>query len=188
MERLAKFVPAVNVPQIVALNAVPGRLVPSGFGPSEVVFDLTDGRPWYVPQVIADEIYRAGIVARQQVEVTATGRKKTELRIVPVQASLGTAPVSRRTETSQAGLPRTEPGCPSSSATAVAHPAAAPRAKGSMANLLAGALIASIDAYAMARDYALGKGLQLDVDFTSGDIRASANTMLIEYWRTGGEK
>jgi hypothetical protein len=56
--------------------------------------------------------------------------------------------------------------------------------RGPMSKMLAGALIASIDAYAIAGDYAKSKGLP--IVFGSEDIRCSANSMLIEFWRNGG--
>jgi hypothetical protein len=56
--------------------------------------------------------------------------------------------------------------------------------RGPMSKLLAGALIASIDAYTVAADYAKSKGLP--IVFGSEDIRCSANSMLIEFWRNGG--
>ena len=59
-------------------------------------------------------------------------------------------------------------------------------AKGTMSGLLAGALCASIDAYAIATEYAASKGLPLT--FAPEDVRTSANSMLIEYWRSGGTR
>lgn len=57
--RPPKFVPALNMPQIMAIAAIPGRMVPSmGDAPSEVVLSVVDGRSWYALQIVADEIYR----------------------------------------------------------------------------------------------------------------------------------
>jgi hypothetical protein len=63
-------------------------------------------------------------------------------------------------------------------------------AKGSMGKLLAGSLIASIDAYLLAADYAKAKGVPVSIklDFNGEDIRSSASVMQIEYYRSGGTR
>lgn len=62
--------------------------------------------------------------------------------------------------------------------------------KGKMANLLAGALIASIDGYKLAAEYAASKGIPVKIEFEirAEDLRQSATAMLIEYWRNGGTR
>jgi hypothetical protein len=67
--------------------------------------------------------------------------------------------------------------------SAVSEPA---RRTGTFTALLQGALIASLDAYKTADDYAKSKGIPFE--FLSEDVRASANAMLIEYWRSGGTR
>lgn len=54
--------------------------------------------------------------------------------------------------------------------------------------MLAGALIASIDAYVIAAEYGRSKGIhvELNLDFNAEDIRCSANSMLMEYWKKSG--
>jgi hypothetical protein len=61
-------------------------------------------------------------------------------------------------------------------------------AKGTMSGLLAGALIASVDGYLTAADYARSKGItvELRMDFKAEDIRQSATALLIEYWKSKG--
>lgn len=68
--------------------------------------------------------------------------------------------------------------------------AAPASAKGTMTGLVAGALIASIDAYIAAAEYGKSKGIAVDLrlDFNAEDIRQSATAMLIEYWRSGGTR
>ena len=78
-----------------------------------------------------------------------------------------------RYNTSTSGQPESTPAAPAS-------------AKGSMSALLAGALCASIDAYAIATEYAITRGCP--VAFTSEDLRSSANTFLIQHWRDGGTR
>jgi hypothetical protein len=57
---------------------------------------------------------------------------------------------------------------------------------GGMTGLLAGALIASINAYNLASEYARQKGTP--IEFTGEDIRCSATAMLIQYWKDGGTR
>lgn len=190
--RPPKFVPALNAPQVVAIASVPGRLVPSEFGPSEVVFSLTDGRPWYVPQVIANEIYAAGIMPRQQIEVTAVGKKKTEVRIVPVQTALAREPQSGRYQSS--GSARTLGWSPDrdytpeleksieqvnaerARAAAAAHPQAGPLSPTSLRFM--GAYKDAVDALIETQGYAKGRGLLLEI--RCEDVRCLAATMMIQ--------
>jgi hypothetical protein len=60
-----------------------------------------------------------------------------------------------------------------------------PAAKGTMTRLLAGALIASIDAHMIAADYARSKGIAVEIRivFDAESVRCSANAMLIEFWK-----
>ena len=87
-QRPGKFNPAQGLPEIVAIATLPGEMKTSEFGPPEVRFQLTDGRPWYVQQMTADEI-NARIAPHQQFEVLKFGRNKTDLRITPLPANLG---------------------------------------------------------------------------------------------------
>lgn len=59
-----------------------------------------------------------------------------------------------------------------------------------MTGLLAGALMASVDAYVIAADYARSKGIgvEMNLDITGEDIRSSATAMLIQYWREDGTR
>jgi len=66
-------------------------------------------------------------------------------------------------------------------------PAPPASTRGTMSALLAGALCAAIDAYAIADEYARTKGYPT-VEFTAEDVRCSANTFLIQYWRDGGTR
>lgn len=59
-----------------------------------------------------------------------------------------------------------------------------------MTALVAGALIASIDAYLIAAEYAKSKNIpvELRLEFNAEDVRQSATSCLIEYWRDGGTR
>jgi hypothetical protein len=68
-----------------------------------------------------------------------------------------------------------------------ATPAPPATRDGRMSALLAEALIAAVNAFAIAQQYANAHGLP-DLVFGAEDIRTSANTMLIQYWRDGGTR
>jgi hypothetical protein len=165
----------------VAIAAVPGRLVPSGFGPTEVVFDLTDGRPWYVPQVIADEIYAAGIQARQQIEVTATGRKKTEVRIVPVQARIPQRVPERVPERDY--TPELER---SLHQVAAQQPSPAPSKTTAAAACMMASMCSAVDAIIEVQAYATRKGMGLT--FSEESVRAIGLSIYIDACRNGGPR
>ena len=81
--RSPKFNPT-NVPEIVALAIIPGEMSESQFGPSEVRFRLTDGRTWYVPRIVADEIYRERFYEEDaQHEAAEEGRKFRRRPMMP---------------------------------------------------------------------------------------------------------
>lgn len=196
--RPAKFVPALNVPQIVAIAAIPGRLVPSEFGPSEVLFSLVDGRPWYVPQVIADEIYAIGVRPRQQIEVTAVGKKKTEVQIAIVQERLPqrarerdytpeleqslrnvngpepywadtSSPIPAQTATATTGTPNGNPPPPSKTTAAAA--------------CMMASMCSAVDAIIEVQAYATRKGIGLT--FSEESVRAIGLSIYIDACRHG---
>lgn len=200
--RPPKFVPAVGVRQIIALSHVPGRMVPSTFGNSEVVFDLADGRPWYMPQSIADEIYRMQVAPGDQIEVTGTGRKKTDVLIVPLQPRLTAASASSHAPAAPAGVstasheaqsrngyhrtpPPAAPAAPPPPVPAPPPPPAPESARAAIAPLalqIAAKMCAIVDAMRQTKDYAQRTG----IDLTNEDLRCIAATSLISVDRKGG--
>jgi hypothetical protein len=145
-------------------------MVPSSFGPSEVVFDLLDGRSWYVPQVVANYIYELRLGAGPAaIEVTVTGRKKTDLLIVPLQAR----------------MPAPEPVAP---VVADPPPQPAPRPASSPAagiqtqRMMAGFVVA-IDAVAEAQAYLHKRGL--GITLTADNITSAALSVYINACREG---
>src|SRR5580658_3019841 len=88
--RPAKFTPAIDVPEIIALKFAQGKPVRSQItGESQILLTLTDNRPWYVSVFIADRLREAGIEAREQIEVTKVGRGPDDWAIVPLTAHPG---------------------------------------------------------------------------------------------------
>jgi len=164
--RNGKFVPTQGIAEIIALAAVPGEMAPSEFGPSEVRYRLTDGRTWYVPQVIADEV-NIRIAARQQFEVLKFGRNKTDLRLTPLPAFQ---------------QPAAPPPAPVPPPVAPPPSAAAPAATAVTSKLM-GCFMAAIDSIREAQAYADRSGLK--VTFTSEDVRSTAIACWISACKEG---
>jgi len=164
------------VPEIVAIASIPGEMATSEFGPSEVRFRLVDGRTWYVPQVVADEI-NVRLAPRQQFEVVRFGRAKHELRITPLPAHLGrpdsppqhvpTPPERSYDATYTQEAPR-----------AAAQPAASPNTARMMACFLV-----ALDAVNEAQSYAKAKGI--GITFTSDNVTSAALSCYINSCKEG---
>jgi hypothetical protein len=195
--RPPKFVPAINMPQIVAIAAIPGKMVPSmgGDAPSEVCFTLVDGRPWYVPQVIADHIYAQGIQARQQIEVTGLGRKKTEVAITPVQARIPTSIQPRSAEhdytpeltrsIAQANAARAVPPVVVT-ANEIHVRQELEKSEVTLNQKFLAAYMVAIDTLLETKTYAQRKGLALEIHCE--DVRALAATLIIDQQKNGGAR
>jgi hypothetical protein len=168
LPRNGKFAPTLNAPEIIAIAAIPGEMAPSEFGPSEVRYRLVDGRSWYVPQIIADEL-NARVAARQQFEVLRFGRGKTDLRIVPLPPFEAPAP---------------PPAYVAPPAQPPAQTSAAPVAPVAQPSKLMACFMQAIDAVAESQTYADRRGLK--VTFTSEDVRAVAISCWIACSREGG--
>jgi hypothetical protein len=181
--RNGKFVPTQGIAEIIALAAVPGEMAPSEFGPSEVRYRLTDGRTWYVPQVIADEV-NIRIAARQQFEVLRFGRNKTDLRLTPLAPFEPPAEVTPEVgrKLAAALVATAAPVRPTAPPAQPPAPPPTPVASVTTSKLMS-CFMASIDAVAEAQQYANRKGL--GVTFTSEDIRACALSCYINACREG---
>lgn len=182
----AKFNPTLGLPEIVAIAALPGQTRQSQFGGPEVMFQLTDGRPWYVPSAVADEIYKARINPRQQIEVMKVGRMKHELRITPLQAHLGGPgavvkttpdPAAARTEQQQ------QYKSPNHTAPPAEHPAPPNTTMRPAAACMASAMMAAVDAIIETQAYATRKGLGLT--FGEESIRAIGLSIYINECKGG---
>jgi hypothetical protein len=169
LPRSGKFTPAQGAAEIVAIAAIPGEMAPSEFGPSEVRYRLVDGRSWYVPQIIADEL-NARVAPRQQFEVLRFGRGKTDLRIVPLPPFEAPAPPPAQLAPQPPAQPPMQ-----TNAAPVAQP-----------SKLMACFMQAIDAVAESQTYADRRGLK--VTFTSEDVRAVAISCWIDSCRNGGNR
>lgn len=171
-----KFNPTMGLAEIVAIANIPGETAQSNFGGPEVKFRLVDGRAWYVPPAIADEIYRARIAPRQQIEVLKVGRAKHEMRIVGLQANLSGNGAALTTPQPEA-LRRTEEQANYTSPNNTPAPATIAPTTTTGGKLLA-AYMLSIDTLLESQTYAKRKGLELAI--TCEDVRCLAATIYID--------
>jgi hypothetical protein len=165
LPRSGKFAPAQGAAEIIAIAAIPGEMAPSEFGPSEVRYRLVDGRSWYVPQIIADEL-NARVAPRQQFEVLRFGRGKTDLRIVPLPPFEAPAPPAYEAPPAQPPAQR------------VAAPVAAPPPITPQSQRFMAAYKDAIDVLLEARAYAQRQGLALEI--RCEDVRCLAATVMID--------
>jgi hypothetical protein len=174
-----KFEPSY-VPEIIAFANLPGEPAPSIKGAPQVKFRLLNGRPWYAEISTADEIYRLGIVPRQQVEVVKFGRMKHEVRVTPLDAHSGL---------SQNGTGTAPPApVPNSHYTSPQHnpppPAPAdPEGMRPAAACMASAMMAAVDAAIETQAYAQRKGL--GVTFSEESIRCIGLSIYISACKGG---
>lgn len=196
-----KFEPG-NIPEIIALANIPGEPAPSKTGPPEVKFRLLDGRPWYVAMATADEIYRTRIAPRQQIEVTKTGRMKHEVRIVALQAHLGSpsgpggaptppAPYSTYTSPQHTPAPASVAPEPWSPDDYAAHRDPRPDPQrivppATTSGRLLSAYMVAIDTLIESRAYAQRKGLAIEIHCE--DVRCLAATIMIEQSKQAGAR
>lgn len=182
--RREKWTPLKGVRNVIAIEKLPGRLVPSmgGEEPDEVVFDLTNGLCWYAAQITANEIYRLGVASGDQIEVTVTGKKKWELLIVPLQPRLSAASAPASAPAATAGVttsrdaqsrnghhPTPPPPPPPPVEPAVPPPARASEMTAATA-CMCSAMCSAVDAVLETQAYAARKHLGLT--FSEESVRA----------------
>jgi hypothetical protein len=203
------------VPQVFALKFIAGKDVISKFPGGRVMFTLADSRKLFLNDEDANEFEHSmleqgiGPTDFMSVSRVSHGRGggfsirvekiddegsaiESQLEQSVAIARHGQNPSLRAKETTappqqeraahsgyRGTLNNNQPNNPTPEPPAAAE-------GGTMGQLLAGALCASIDAYVLASEYAQSKGLALT--FAAESIQASANTMLIQYWRDGGTR
>ena len=178
-----------NTPIEVALAYPDGKLVEGRYG-DQVLYTLTDGRRMYVHPLVAKRIVDLGIGQEESFQICKRqvqngSRKGIEWEVTRLEAE---------PQTTSAPQPVARPAAAPSAATKSATPmqtASNGKADGTtpqlnagtvVASTMAGALVASIDALLLARDYALKHGWK--VEFNEGDIRAVGSTIYIQLSRT----
>ena len=69
-----KFQPGFE-PEVIALKAIPGKGV-TGYSGDQVLFHLTDNRPWYAEIYVAQKIEQARIQAGEPFEVSKVQKQR----------------------------------------------------------------------------------------------------------------
>lgn len=203
-----------GVAQVFALKFVTGKSVESRYPGGRVMFTAIDERKLFLDDEDANDFERAltelGIGPADfvkatkirharggghsiRVEVVEDDEPQSDLeRDLTRSIEAQRARQSRRPEAGDRRPTSQAPRTTSTNTNNVPTSATAPpaTAKGTMTGLLAGALMASVDAYVIAADYAKSKGIavEMNLDITGEDIRSSATAMLIQYWREDGTR
>ena len=166
----------INVPESVALKYANGKRVESRYNDYEVYYSLADGRALYATPALDAKITALGPVAGEvfricKAEIREGNRKRIEWQVSPSETQEAPQePAAAAAPTPAAATPRPE---------SVAAPVAISEA-GTMTQIMGGALIAAIDSLAAAAKYAADKhGWKLE--FNEEDIRASANSVFIQF-------
>ena len=146
-----------NQPQQFALTNPQGREVQGKFGP-QFYHSCVGGRIVYFPPILETKIGALGVQKNELIEVTK------------VQNGAGKAIEWKIERVPQAAQPT---------------PAPAPVKHTVASNLMASAMIASIDAALTAREYAKSKGIdmKIDLDFNAEDLQDLASTLFIQAFR-----
>jgi hypothetical protein len=161
---LIKF--AFNTPVRVALKYGEGKLVEGRYG-DQLLFSCTDGRRFFVPPLVGEEIAKLGIRPGEPITITkcevTEGRKRTAVYQVDRDASSPSeAPIH-----ASAPKPAVAPG-----------PAPASPEQLSLRRVMYDHYRAAIDILVEAERYGKAKGLALE--FNAEDVRALAATLFIE--------
>lgn len=179
-----------NVPVTIALKFADGKRVDSRYNDYEVYYSTTDGRSFYASPALAEKIsaleLKAGepfSICRREAKTPGSARKGVEWQVTRVEqpertVSSPSAPVAAtRSATKAMSVP--------DGSNRTQHIAPAPEELPSMAQILSGALISSINAMIMARDYATSKGIEVELhlDFNGEDARKLASTAVIQYFK-----
>ena len=195
----------IGTSAVIALVNITGKIKPSRLPdtPNDVQFSLADGRTAYFPLFVADCIRLAGVQARVPFELMRPSAH--EVRVNTIDANDYTSELGGRDRTPAGGSEASAPpvsvhgnnhspkekevNLPARSIE-IQQPNGPTDPACTLSKALSRALIATIDAYQLAGDYAKSKGFA--VVFDSGNIQAAANTLLIEYFKrerdNGGQR
>jgi len=186
-----KFQPGFE-PEVIALKAIPGKGV-TGYSGDQVLFHLTDNRPWYAEIYVAQKIEQARIQAGEPFEVSKVqkqrgGRTITEVDVkavipedpTPSQGQSAGAGSSPRETANRHQLDPTPSRIPVATASVAAPAAVAPpmNSHGETSKMhLTRCYQDAVDVAMAAVAYAKDRGLMIAPEFA--DLRAMAATICI---------
>jgi hypothetical protein len=180
-----------NVTYTVALKYQTGRELDNG----RIMFTTTEDEVFFLDSADAHKLHALGLKQYEPLQI-----KKV---VTGVGKSRETGFLVRRAEEVE-GPKQQQPGNPAPAAAAHAtsapvppphsHSTTAPepsRSSNTYTSILASSYIAAIDALLIAKDYANEKGVPLTIEpirITAEDVRASANSIFIEYHKAQERK
>lgn len=180
-----------NVPQSLALKYASGKRVESRYNEYEVYYSTTDGRALYASPALDQKIVEfqpeAGVpfqICKR--EVKEGQRKRIEWQVLPAAANAAPAPAPAAVSTRQpaseapAAAQQTTQNHNAPNGSTSPQSSALPM-QATLTQLMSGALVASIDSLAAAREYGKTKGFNLD--FNEEDVRTVGNAIFIQYFR-----
>jgi hypothetical protein len=169
---LIKF--AFNTPVRVALKYGEGKLVEGRYG-DQLLFSCTDGRRFFVPPLVGEEIAKLGIRPGEPITITkcevTEGRKRTAVYQVDRDAGSPAASAPPMASPAAAAPKPAVAPVPASAAPASPEPL-------SLRRVMYDHYRAAIDILVEAEKYGKAKGLALE--FNAEDVRALAATLFIE--------
>lgn len=174
---MAKIKFPTNVPVVVALKYARGKRVQSQFGGDETYYSTVDGREFYAKEALEKRITQLGPRPGEPFSICyrelGDGRNQWQVENIEDRRpeSLPQAAVTPAVQ-NHSNVP--------------ASPNPTANGNSPASKLIASALIASIDGLLIAREYAISKGIevQLTLDFNAEDVRCLASGTLIQYFKT----
>jgi hypothetical protein len=173
MAEIVRF--EINIPQLLKLKQARGLEKEGNYGTQFMHSLIPSGIVFLDPQV-EQMVQELGVRDGESVEVIRPAKGKAWIVRRPEQRTPTAAAV-----TTPATTPTSNRRDQQNVATSSQDTPQSSRA----AKLMAGALIASIDAMLIARQYAISKGLEVtvNIDFNAEDLRCLAATTLIQYFK-----
>lgn len=193
MAQVIKFTPGVS--EIIALKFESGKNCTGQFGP-QVQFTTVDDRIFWLDETPANDVEKSlaeqGIRTGQEFRITKVktshGGHRFAVEAIAARRDAGGHNVPERGRETRYAEPVGAAPAARPASAGVSTPAPPTAAQKTCTQTLAGALIASIDAYLIAVEYAKAKGIECSIpflEFTADDIRQSATSLMIECFKRG---
>lgn len=161
-----------NVPVRVALKYAEGKPIEGRYGES-LLFSTTDGRRFFIPAPVGEQITALGIRPGEPISITKVEGKVGRRRIASyeIERASGAAPAA-------APSPAPRPGPVMMPAPAAGPASASPSAEPSIRRYLYDNYKVAVDVLVEVEKYSKARGLA--VEFTAEDVRTLAATVLIQ--------
>lgn len=175
-KNMEKLVFQTNISETIALKYARGKRVESRYSEYEVYYSLTDGRAMYATPALDAKITACSPGEGELFTVCKREIKDGQKKRIEWQVALATDAA-----TNEEPVRQERAAAPVAAVKSTPHAGAVPDApilsQQPLAQTMAGALIAAIDALAVARDYGKKKGFALE--FNEEDVRTCAASLFI---------